>query len=349
MSDVMEETSGTTPISIPSEENILAHLLQSLAQGQANMQQLMKNQQELYAKFTTPNSEKPKSRVAAPDAYDGSPEKLDPFLRQLYLTFSDDPTSFRDPMRKIRFALSYMKEKFALQWANRIIGELEDGSRTYDDWKLFRQDLISAFANPNKKEQAQRKLEQLRQGGRPAEEFFVEFEEYKAFARYNDEGYVALLKRNLNSGIVRRIYELETVPETYEKWKQYALRFDQNYREYQSLMTGPKKQTDQNPRRYSDRHNTTPTPSEPPPTPKSVDTGAGQPMDIDRYRSTIPEKRTCYNCGKAGHISKNCRSERAPRVQQFRMMYGALSPEERVEFQKLVNPPKTETPDFPEN
>jgi hypothetical protein len=76
----------------------------------------------------------------------------------------------------------------------------------------------------------------LRQGTRPAEEFFVEFEEYKALAKYNDEGYIAILKCNLSPGLVRHIYEFETVPVTYAKWKEYTLRFDQNYREYQALV-----------------------------------------------------------------------------------------------------------------
>ena len=152
----------------PSAETLLAQLLQSLAQGQNNFTQLFKNQNELYAQL------------------------------------ADDPSVFRDPMRRIRFALSYMKEKFALQWASRVIGELEEGTRKYERWNDFRDDLIAAFSNANKKEQAQRKLELLRQGMRPAEEFFVKFEEYKALAKYNDEGYIALLKRNLSPGLVRR-------------------------------------------------------------------------------------------------------------------------------------------------
>jgi Retrotransposon gag protein len=191
MSDPMTEE---TPTTVPSADVLLTQLLQSLTSGQNNLQQLLANQQQIVAQITTPKTEKPKSRVAAPDSYDGSPEKLDIFLRQLYLTFSDDVEVFKDPMRKIRFALSYMKDKFALQWASRIIGELEDGSRRYKSWEEFRTDLVAAFSNANKKEQAQRKLELLRQGSRPAEEYFVEFEEYKALAKYNNEGYVAILK-----------------------------------------------------------------------------------------------------------------------------------------------------------
>ena len=100
-------------------------------------------------------------------------------------------------MQKIRFALSYMKLKFAAQWASHITGELEAGTCTYNDWNEFHMQLLAAFRDPNKKETAQQKLEQLKQGIRSVAEFFIEFEEYNFLAGYNDKVYIALLKRNL--------------------------------------------------------------------------------------------------------------------------------------------------------
>ena len=69
-------------------------------------------------------------------------------------------------MRKVRFALSYMKSKFALQWATRVIGELENGTVAFASWAEFHSSLSAAFMSANKKEQAQRKLELLRQNNR---------------------------------------------------------------------------------------------------------------------------------------------------------------------------------------
>ena len=81
-------------------------------------------------------------------------------------------------------------------------------------------------------------MEQLKQGGKPAAEFFVEFEEHRSQAGYNDEGYVALLKKNLSPQVVEWIYALETIPTMYDQWKSYALRFDSHLQEYQAMRKG---------------------------------------------------------------------------------------------------------------
>jgi Retrotransposon gag protein len=213
--------------------DLLQQILTGLQQNITELTQLVNKQAQQIAQRPTTST---KSKIAKPEPFDGSAEKLDIFLRELYLNFEDDMSYFdADHMRKVRFALSYMKAKFAARWASHIIGELEAGTRTYKDWNEFRTQLLMAFKDPNKKEAAQWRLEQLKQGTRPATEFFVEFEELKSLAKYNDERYIALLKRNLSPQVVERIYTLENIPTSYEQWKSYALRFDGHLREYQAL------------------------------------------------------------------------------------------------------------------
>jgi len=189
--------------------------------------------QNLQAVPAAPSS---KGKIAKREPYDGSPEKLDLFLWELYLNFEDNQVYYgADHMCKIHFTLSYMKLKFAAQWASCITSELENKTGYYASWEEFRAQLIMAFKDPNKKEEVQQKLERLKQGIRPVAEFFVKFEEYKATAGYNEKGYISLLKRNLSPYVLECIYALENVPTTYDAWKTYMQHFDSNLREYQAL------------------------------------------------------------------------------------------------------------------
>ena len=117
--------------------------------------------QNLQAIPAAPSS---KGKIAKPEPYDGSPKKLDLFLQELYLNFEDDQVYYgENHMCKIRFTLSYMKLKFAAQWASRFTSELENRMGYYASWEEFRAQLITAFKD-HKKEAAQQKLEQLKQG-----------------------------------------------------------------------------------------------------------------------------------------------------------------------------------------
>ena len=102
---------------------------------------------------STTNRER--GKIARPEP-DGSAEKIDIFLRELYLNFEDEASYFQvDHMQKIRFALSYMKVKFVAQWTSRITGELEVGAHSHQSWEEFHMELLATFHDPNKKEMAQ--------------------------------------------------------------------------------------------------------------------------------------------------------------------------------------------------
>ena len=110
-----------------------------------------------------------------------------------------------------------MKFKAAAQWASFVIRELETKTRSYKNWDEFCEQVKVAFRDHNKKDAAQWKLEQLKQGTRSATEFFIEFKECKALARYNDEGYITLLIKGLLLQVLEWIYTLEMIPTTYEQ------------------------------------------------------------------------------------------------------------------------------------
>ena len=321
---------------------LLQQILNGLQQNNADLTAMVNGQthqfnQQLAAlqvsqSASTTNRER--GKIARPEPFDGSAEKIDIFLCELYLNFEDEAAYFQvDHMRKICFALSYMKVKFAAQWASHITGELETGTRSYQSWEEFRTELLVTFHDPNKKEMAQRRLEQLRQGGRLATEFFVEFEEHRSQAGYNDEGYIALLKKNLSPQVVEWIYTLENIPTTYDQWKSYALCFDSHLRKYQATRKGtigPK--VWQTPRSqqtaYAPRDQTAPQLLTPP-------SALGpQPMEVDRAQGKPVRVVMCFNCREQGHIARNCPKPRG--IQKVRATIDGWTKEERKEMLDML-------------
>ena len=122
--------------------NLLQQILAGLQQNNADLTTLVNNQAQQFTQqlaalqVTGPvasgGSTSAKGKIAKPEPFDGSPKKLNIFLLELYLNFEEDANYFgADHMHKIRFALSYMKAKFAAQWASCITGELEAGTLLY--------------------------------------------------------------------------------------------------------------------------------------------------------------------------------------------------------------------------
>ena len=71
----MEETNAFT------SDQILLQLLQQLAVGQQNVGTVLQEQHRLFARLSTPRpTQKPKSRLALLEPYNGLAERLDSFL-----------------------------------------------------------------------------------------------------------------------------------------------------------------------------------------------------------------------------------------------------------------------------
>ena len=107
--------------------DLLQQILMGLQQNNTNLINLVNAQnhqimqqlaaiQNLQAAPAAPSS---KGKIPKPEPYDGSPKKLNLFLRELYLNFEDDQVYYgADHMHKVCFTLSYMKLKFPTQWAS---------------------------------------------------------------------------------------------------------------------------------------------------------------------------------------------------------------------------------------
>ena len=141
-------------------------------------------------------------RIAAPDPFDGSKASLTPFLRTLALSFV--AYGLRTDEQKIVFTLSYMKGGLAGPWADAYTDRALH-SDDWGTWEEFMMSLHSTFEDHDEEKTAQHRLDALRQGRKPAEEFFLEFDQLAQRTKYsvNHDSYlISLLEKALHPRLV---------------------------------------------------------------------------------------------------------------------------------------------------
>ena len=112
------------------------------------------------------NNESSSSRVKVrvPDTFDGTnPKKLQTFLVQCELIYSNWPKAFQLDRAKITFAQSYLKG-MALEWFEPDLpdtGDLANRPRWMDNWITFVAELQSTFGPHNPVADAEHQLNHL--------------------------------------------------------------------------------------------------------------------------------------------------------------------------------------------
>lgn len=175
-----------------------------------------------------------KIRMADPDQFDGSPRMTESFINSCVNIFMAQPLLYTSVESRVRFALSFMKGD-SLHWHDARFKEIKEGTYIFTTWDDFEDQLRDSFGNPHLVEDAQRKLHTIEQGRRNAEDFFIEFEDLKAEAGFNDAAVIFELKRALRKDV--RDETNRQIPKaavgmvtSYRDWKDMVLRVDKDLR-----------------------------------------------------------------------------------------------------------------------
>lgn len=275
--------------------------------------------------MSTPSS---KPLVKAPESFDGSKARYKNFLMQLLQYIGDPAISGESDTRKISIALSYIRGPNVEAWLDNYFTTNWD--RTANAWRTAWTDFVNSldarFKDSNAERIAQEKLENFKQGRLTADDFFQQFEQlvYQAAMTTTDKHVISLLQKNVNSDIVKLIFNRDTLPADYQEWKKLVTRHDANQR---LLALGNSHRTYDSQLKPASRPMQALAPASFNPTPSTSVTygGQGQAMDINRSRQN---GLICYNCRQKGHISRNCPNKKTT----IRNM--ALSDEDRAELAK---------------
>lgn len=267
----------------------------------------------------TDSEYRPKSHIAKPPQFDG--KNLTKFEQSCKLYTFGNRRDFPDDETKILMALSYMQESdLPSKWAQNFIRpKLDAAVPVWGTWTDFWKKVEEAFGDPNKTRNADQALSGLRQGLMTATEFFQKFEIYRSDAGYtanHDQHLICLLEKALNKGLIDVMYNAETIPTTYEEFRDKAIRIDGNLQRRKAADTRFNAST---PNTFKAQKPATTTTT----TTQVVQTkrdatgtifgGAGQPMEI----SEAKRKGLCFKCGVKGHMSRDCPNRNKVEIRQI--------------------------------
>ena len=184
-----------------------------------------------------------KVKVPTPDIFDGKRDKVKHFIRQCSLVFARDPINFAGYSNKITYALSLIHGGLAQEWAGLKLDQrtaVANGEpntvEPFSSWINFTYQLEEHFRDPNKEETAQRKLQEIKQGGQSSEDFVTDFQTYQMQTGYDEKALTLIFKQSMNWSILQTIYGFQRIPNTLKDWQDMAIAVDRRRCEYQMFV-----------------------------------------------------------------------------------------------------------------
>lgn len=251
------------------------------------------------------------------EPFTGERNRLQGFLLQLKLYIKFNKGRFRSQTEQVLWAVTLLEGK-AMNW---IEGFLDDYLANSDDegvmnerkaedttikifgsWDGFLSEIRANFGVMDERREAERAIEALRQKG-SATAYTRDFQRYSTRTEWGDEAlsyaYRKGLKDFVKDELVRHggtIENLEQLIEAackidndwYERSMEKKGKYDPNYRR----MGEGRNRGNNHPRNYGD--------------PMEID--ATQRRELSpQQRNKHMQDRTCFNCGKPGHLARNCK------------------------------------------
>ena len=315
----------------------------TLQQERAQMEELFENElnrcvqdgciEQLEQFVTAVQPQRVKIDVAKPDNFDGTESKFSSFIHQLNILFWACPNQYKEDNSKITCALSYMKGGRAEPWARNFMEKHHHLAEYTCNWEEFVELLKLSFGASDPTANAVDKIQKLEQGSKTADEYIVAFEEYEHYTGWDDKALMDQFEQGLQHGLKASIYRLENMPATLQGWKQYARKFDRQWRifEEKQKLLKPKNtgfvaqgKATTTMKTVSEEHSSNGGSVKKDGT-GWIFGGNGQPMDLDIAKS----KGLCYGCGQHSHLARFCPNKIRGNVQKIR---SALSGNELAEL-----------------
>ena len=252
---------------------------------------------------TSSATQKPQElKLGQPPTFDGTPEKARGWFNNVQLYLLVNKEIYNDDDRKIAYALSFMREGSAALWSlTETEAALKRNPPNFGTWQDFLNKFSASFILENTKDQAIAWMTTARVDKKtPLMDYISQFKNNAALSEIsNEDVLINFYSRGIPSFLMKKIYGMDTVPTTIEKWYQATLRFQHVWEKTQEIAKGKTNPFYQNHHRNNDNGH------------KKKDPDA---MDVDAVRLSDEEykkrlqERLCFKCGKKGHQAKDCRN-----------------------------------------
>ena len=180
-------------------------------------------------------------KLGQPSTFDGNPKKARAWINntQLYLLVNKDIYNHDD--KKITFALSFMKEGAAGLWAlTKTKTAFTRNPPGFKTWADFLKRFNDSFILENTQEQAIAWLTTTKVNDKiDILNYILKFKNNAALSGITDQNVlINFFSRGIPTQLMRRIYSMDIVPTTMEKWYQQTLHFKQVWERTNKITKG---------------------------------------------------------------------------------------------------------------
>jgi hypothetical protein len=275
----------------------------------------------------------------APTVFVGDRTKSDKFLRefQIYQMANRENPAMNHALDRIGIAISYIRRPLVDDWVehmlNRIDGYIGHGVRPQDErlWTMFKQTFQMSFTDTTKKQNVHQRLLALKMKQDALDDYIAEFKHLCAEAGWgrNDASTLMIFKQGLTKGLHKAVFEkVQPRPTTLTEWENAARTQHALWAEVKASMDGyapkisaPEAQKWHNVlgKNRGDKGQWVVA--------KREDCMEVDAVEVNALtaeeRTQLQKEGKCFNCRKAGHLSKDCPEKKnAPRNNERRANQG---------------------------